>query len=164
MNVAKRTAAYASTILTFLLVAAPVCAETNPADDFMALADFSRRYAAAWSSQDPDQLASMYSADGALVVNEGEPAVGRKAIAAKAAGFMEAFPDMKVEMIAVQKDGDGARFDWRWTGTNSGPGGTGRHVNIRGFELWTFGEDGLIQQSLGNYDKTDFDRQVNPEQ
>lgn len=128
----------------------------------MALVKFARDYADAWSSQDPQRLASKYSPDGALVVNEGEPSTGREAIAAKAAGFMEAFPDMKVEMVAVQIAGDGARFDWHWTGTNTGPGGTGRPVSIKGFEMWTFGPDGLILESRGSYDEADYQRQVNP--
>jgi hypothetical protein len=77
---------------------------------------------------------------------------------------MEDFPDMKVEMVAVQQSGDGARFDWRWTGRNTGPGGTGRYVNITGFEMWTFGPDGLILESKGNYDQDEYQRQVNPPQ
>lgn len=149
-------------VLALLLCSASTFADNNPANDFMALVDFAKRYAAAWSSGDPQQLASMYSADGSLVVNEGEPAVGREAIAAKAASFMEAFPDMEVEMVATQKDGDGARFDWRWTGTNTGPGGTGRSVNIRGHETWTFGADGLIMHSDGHYDEAEYQRQVSP--
>ncbi len=128
----------------------------------MTLVRFAKNYAAAWSSQDPQLLASMYSPGGELVVNGGEPSVGREAIAAKAAGFMEAFPDMEVEMVATQKSGDGARFDWRWTGTNTGPGGTGRPVNLKGFEIWSFGDDGLILKSEGNYDEAEYQRQLNP--
>jgi uncharacterized protein (TIGR02246 family) len=151
-------------VAAFLLLTTSASAESSPADDFMALADFAKRYAVAWSSQDPESLAALYSPDGSLTVNDGEPAVGREAIAEKARGFMEDFPDMKVEMVAVQQSGDGARFDWRWTGRNTGPGGTGRYVNITGFEMWTFGPDGLILESKGNYDQDEYQRQVNPPQ
>jgi len=163
MNSLIRNSVLLSVLTALLLTASPGSAQTNPAKDFTALVDFAKRYAAAWSSQDPQELASMYSPEGSLVVNDGEPAVGHEAIAAKAASFMQAFPDMKVEMVAAQKKGDGARFDWHWTGTNTGPGGTGRPVSIKGFEVWTFGEDGLILQSVGNYDQADYQRQVNPE-
>lgn len=129
--------------------------------DFAAVVDFAKRYAAAWSSQDPEQLASLYAPDGSLTVNEGEPAVGRAAVAEKARGFMEAFPDMVVEMRAVQGSGEGAEFHWRWKGTNTGPGGTGRAVDLTGYEEWTFSPDGLIQESKGRYDEALYRAQVN---
>ncbi len=47
-------------------------------------------------------------------------------------GFMTAFPDMVVKMDAVSGDGSHAIFRWIWTGTNTGPGGTGQAVRIKG--------------------------------
>ena len=47
-----------------------------------------------------------------------------------------------------------------WTGTNSGPGGTGRSVHISGYEQWTFSADGLLQESQGHYDEAEYQRQV----
>ena len=128
--------------------------------DDAKLADFATRYAAAWSSQDPDKLASFYSETGSLKVNEGAPAEGRAAVRATAAGFMSGFPDMLVVMDSVARSGTGARFHWHWTGTNTGPGGTGKAVDITGYEEWTFGPDGLIVQSLGHYDEAEYQRQV----
>ena len=124
------------------------------------LVDFATRYAAAWSGQDPEELASFYAEDGALAVNDGAPAVGRAAIAATARGFMDAFPDMVVTMDAVSRDGDHAVFHWTWTGTNSGPGGTGRRVRISGYEQWTLTAGGLIRSSEGHYDEAEYQRQV----
>lgn len=72
--------------LSFCLV---LCAGNAAADepmDFMALRDFAKGYAAAWSSHDPELLASFYSPEGAFIVNDGEPAVGRAAITEKARG------------------------------------------------------------------------------
>ena len=37
------------------------------------LADFATRYAAAWSSQNPRQVASFYNENGSLSVNNGAP-------------------------------------------------------------------------------------------
>lgn len=125
------------------------------------LQDMATRYAAAWSSQNPEQLASFYTENGSLVVNDGEPSVGRDTIEATARSFMTAFPDMVVVLDSVIRvDDHHATFHWTWTGTNTGPGGTGRSVRISGFEEWTLGSEGLIQQSLGHYDQAEFERQV----
>lgn len=99
-----------------------------------ALTDFGTRYAAAWSSQNPVSLASFYNEKGSLTVNGGAPSVGRTAITETARGFMTAFPDMVVKMDHVSQDGGHAIFRWTWTGTNTGPGGTGKSVRINGYE------------------------------
>ncbi len=127
------------------------------------LTDFATRYAAAWSSQNPDSLAACYGEAGSLRVNAAEPAVGRAAIAAKARDFMTAFPDMVVKLDAVHGDGSQATFRWVWTGTNTGPGGAGKAVHITGHEEWTFGADGLIAKSQGHFDEADYQRQLQPD-
>jgi uncharacterized protein (TIGR02246 family) len=71
-----------------------------------ALTDFGTRYAAAWSSQNPVGLASIYSEKGSLTVNGGAPSVGRTAITETARGFMTAFPDMVVKMDHVSRARD----------------------------------------------------------
>ena len=118
------------------------------------------RYAAAWSGQDPEALAAFYTEDGSLRVNGGDPAVGRAAIAAKARGFMDAFPDMVVTMDSVRLADGHVIFSWIWTGTNTGPGGTGRSVRITGYEAWTLSADGLIVASEGHYDEAEYQRQL----
>ncbi len=128
----------------------------NPSE----LTKFATRYAAAWSGQDPEALAACYAEDGSLTVNTGEPSVGRAAIAAKAREFMTAFPDMVVRMDSVSLEGNHAVFHWTWTGTNTGPGGTGRAVRISGYEEWTLGADGLIAVSKGHFDEAEYQRQV----
>ena len=124
------------------------------------LTDFAMRYAAAWSSQDPDSLAAFYADTGSLKVNASPPAVGRAAVRATAQNFMSGFPDMIVRMDSVVRSGPKAVFHWTWTGTNTGPGGTGRPVRISGYEEWTFDSDGLIVQSLGHYDDAEYQRQM----
>ena len=124
------------------------------------LTDFATRYAAAWSGRDPDDLASFYAENGSLTVNAGIPSVGRAAIAAKAGEFMDAFPDMLVTMDSVSQQDGRATFHWTWTGTNTGPGGTGKAVRISGYEEWTFRSDGLILESRGHYDEAEYERQV----
>ena len=124
------------------------------------LTDFGTRYAAAWSSQNPVSLASFYNENGSLIVNGGTPSVGRTAITETARGFMTAFPDMVVTMDQVTQDGSHAVFHWTWTGTNTGPEGTGKSVRINGYEEWTIGADGLIAESKGHYDEGEYQRQL----
>jgi len=124
------------------------------------LADFAIRYAAAWSSQNPDSLAAFYAENGYLKVNAGAPSVGRTAISATAQGYMNAFPDMVVRMDSVSQAGTLAIFHWTWTGTNTGPGGTGKSVHISGYEEWTIGPDGLIAESKGHFDEAEYQHQL----
>jgi steroid delta-isomerase-like uncharacterized protein len=131
--------------------------------DLTQLTDFATQYAAAWSSRNPDRLSRFYAEDAALRVNEGQPAIGRAEICATAHAFMVAFPDMVVTLESLEESGSQVIFHWRWTGTNSGPGGTGRAVDLRGYEEWTFDSDGLIVQSLGHFDEGEYGRQVNGE-
>lgn len=127
------------------------------------LTDFATRYAVAWSSQHPDSLASFYAESGSLTVNAGAPSVGRAAITATAQSYMTAFPDMVVKMDSViQADGH-AVFHWTWTGTNTGPGGTGKAVYLSGYEEWTIGPDGLIAESKGHFDEAEYQRQLKAE-
>jgi uncharacterized protein (TIGR02246 family) len=134
-------------------------ARGNPMDD-ARLKEFGARYAAAWSSQRAATLAALYAEAGLLKVTEDAPAVGRTAITAKAEGFMSAFPDMVVRMDDVRHVADHVVFRWTWTGTNTGPGGTGRTVHISGYEEWTLGADGLIGASKGHFDEAEYRRQV----
>ncbi len=123
-------------------------------------ASFAKRYATAWSSQNPDSVASFYSEEGRLVVNAGEAAVGREAIAEVARGFMNAFPDMIVTFDRLEPRGERMLFHWTLTGTNTGPDGTGARVSISGFEAWLIGDDGLIVESNGSFDAEDYARQL----
>jgi SnoaL-like protein len=122
--------------------------------------EFALDYTAAWCSQRPAKVAEHFSQNGSLTINGGTPSVGRAAITTAAQGFMTAFPDMVVSMDSLSVDGSRAVYHWMLTGTNSGPGGTGKRVRIHGYEEWTIGSDGLIQTSLGHYDQAEYDRQL----
>jgi uncharacterized protein (TIGR02246 family) len=124
------------------------------------LHDFADRYTAAWCSDDPHQVAEFFAADGVLTINGGTPHVGREAIAASAAAFMQAFPDLVVALRALDDVDGRVAYHWTLTGTNTGPGGTGRAVRIDGTELWQLGDAGLIADSIGSFDATDYQRQL----
>jgi len=121
---------------------------------------FAKRYAKAWCSQNPESVAAFFAEKGSLSVNDGPPAVGRAAIAEVARGFMRDLPDMIVTMDDVTHDSDGTKFHWTLTGTNTGPGGTGKRLRISGYELWKFDNDGLIGDSKGRFDTAEYERQL----
>ena len=73
---------------------------------------------------------------------------------------MDAFPDIQVFMDDLVFKNEAVEYHWTFTGTNTGPGGTGKGVRIKGFEEWTFGDNGLVAASLGHYDQAEYDRQL----
>ena len=128
--------------------------------DFAELTSFANRYAQAWCSENPESVAAFFAANGSLSVNDGAPAVGRAAIAEVARRFMRDLPDIVVMMDKVTRDSDGTKLRWTFTGTNTGPGGTGRRVRISGYELWKIDNDGLIAESKGRFDSAEYERQL----
>jgi hypothetical protein len=121
---------------------------------------FGRSYAQAWCSQRPDFVSLFYSENGSLIVNYGTPAVGRDEISKVAENFMIAFPDIIVSMDSLVKTTGGVEFHWTFTGTNTGPNGTGKRVKISGFELWQINDEVRIKESKGNFDAEEYERQV----
>jgi len=124
------------------------------------LHDFAKHYVKAWCSQDPEKVAAFFAARGSISINNGPLAVGRAAIAKEAQAFMATFSDMVVTMDKLVPDSDGTKFHWTLTGTNTGPGGTGKRVQISGYELWKVDKDGLIAESKGHFDSAEYERQI----
>jgi predicted ester cyclase len=124
------------------------------------LDDFATSYAKAWCSQNPESVAAFFAERGSISINDGPPAVGRAAIAKGAKSFMTTFPDMVVTMDKLVRDDGGTKFHWTLTGTNTGPGGTGKRVRISGYERWQFDNAGLIAESKGQFDSTEYERQL----
>jgi predicted ester cyclase len=124
------------------------------------LSEFAKRYAEAWCSQNPESVAEFYAENGSISINNGPTAVGRTAIAKEAQAFMTTFPDMIVTFDKLEARANATAFHWTLTGTNTGPGGTGKRVRISGYELWQIGDDGLIAQSEGHFDAAEYDRQL----
>jgi len=125
-----------------------------------SLADFATRYTAAWCSHDAAKVAVFYSESGSLAINDGAPAVGRKAVESAVQSFMTAYPDLIVRFDRLEPRGSRVLYHRTFIGTNKGAGGTGNEVRISGFEDWKIGQDGLIADSKGHYDARDWDRQV----
>jgi len=74
-----------------------------------------------------------------------------------ARGFMHDFPDMIVTFDKLEPRGDRIAFHWTLTGTYAG---TGNHVRISGYELWKIGNNGLIAESKGHFDSSEYKRQL----
>lgn len=151
---------YRQGLLPLLLVILIACTPERATMDSTRLNEFGARYTAAWCSQKAAGVASFFSDQGSLKVNDGSPAVGRAAITAVAQGFMTAFPDLVIRMDKVTVNGTQVAYHWTLTGTNTGPGGTGKFVRISGFEEWRFGPDGLIVESKGHFDAADYQHQL----
>jgi uncharacterized protein (TIGR02246 family) len=157
LNRGARDTVIALSMTIFLVVA---CEPEEEQIDATHMAEFAERYATAWSSQDPEAFGMFYAENGSLKVNDGEPSVGRDAVVDTARAFMSAFPDMVVRLVELRPAGDQIEFHWHWTGTNTGPDGTGNAVDLRGYEQWTFDDDGLIVESLGHYNEAEYQRQL----
>lgn len=130
---------------------------TSPSAEIWNLAV---RCALSWSTQDPEGMASCYEENGSQSINDGTPATGRMELAAVAASYMQAFPDLRVSLDQLFVAGDSAFFVWTLTGTHNGPGGTGNKVRVSGIEVWEMGESGLIASSRGYYDASAYEEQL----
>ena len=73
---------------------------------------------------------------------------------------MTDFPDLKVFMDGLSVEANQIVYRCTLTGTNTGPGGTGKRVQISGFEEWRIGADGLIAESRGHFDSAEYQRQL----
>jgi predicted ester cyclase len=118
--------------------------------------ELARSYTEAWCSHDPARVAAHYVPRGMITINGGQPTE----IAEAARSFMDAFPDIEVSMDDLVVNDATVEYRWTFTGTNTGPDGTGKSVRISGVEVWTLGDDGRIVESEGSYDANEYDRQL----
>jgi nuclear transport factor 2 (NTF2) superfamily protein len=130
------------------------------AHDRARVREFARSYSEAWCSRDPARVAAHFVPGGTIAVNGGEPTEATEV----ARSFISTFPDIQVFMDdVVFNDDDTVEFHWTFTGTDTGPGGSGNAVRISGFEEWTFGDQGLVVTSRGHFDQDEYDRQLERE-
>jgi len=120
------------------------------------LKEFAKLYAEAWCCQEPERVAGFYAKNATISVNSAPPVP----IAEVARGFVRDFPDMIVTFDKLENTPTGIQFHWTFTGTNTGPGGTGNKVRISGYELWKIDNGGLIAESKGRFDAADYERQL----
>jgi len=114
-------------------------------------------YTDAWNSGDPDRVASFYSEGGQIVINCGEPHLGRAAVAAMAAGFYAAVPDLKLTLDKLRIAGNHVAYLWTFTGHDAK---TRNPLVVSGWEEWDIDPDGKVSASRGWFDAEDYDRQI----
>jgi len=146
---------YAWKFLSLSYSATPIPEEEKVFDSQI----FGRSYAQAWCSKRPDFVSLFFADDGSFTVNDSQPANGRTEISKVAESFMTAFPNIIVSMDSLVTTPKGTEFHWTFTGTNTGPNGTGKKVKIHGVEIWQI-ENGLIKESKGSFDTEEYERQV----
>ena len=122
-----------------------------------AVREMAERYAQAWSSGAPEAVAGFYEESGRIVINDGDPIVGRAALTEMAAGFMSAFPGMVVRLDDIRTAGAHAIFVWTLEGRHVE---TGKQVRVGGWEEWRLSEQVLVAESRGRFDAAEYDRQV----
>jgi uncharacterized protein (TIGR02246 family) len=114
-------------------------------------------YAKAWSSKSPEAVAYFHAEDGQIVVNQGNPSIGHKAIAEMATGFYTAFPDLVVHCDVMRMAGHHALFAWTLEGHHAE---TKNYVKVAGWEEWELDECLKVKSSMGWFDAADYDAQI----
>ncbi|HEY5646653.1 MAG TPA: SgcJ/EcaC family oxidoreductase [Pseudomonadales bacterium] len=114
-------------------------------------------YTTAWNSGSADAVAAFFSEGGSIVINQGEPWLGRQGVAEMANGFYTDVPDLSLTCDEVRAAGSHAVYMWTFTGHHAT---TGRPLTVRGWEEWDLDEDGRIAASRGWFDAQDYARQV----
>jgi steroid delta-isomerase-like uncharacterized protein len=118
-----------------------------------ATLDVNDRTYAAWNAHDADAVASVFAPD-AVLRELGNPveAHGRDAIRARAAALLAAFPDLRLERLALVIDGPCHADRWVMTGTHRGElfgmPATGRVVRVEGATFTRLGDDGLVVEDV----------------
>ena len=125
----------------------------NPA----AAHEVAQAYTAAWNSGSPEAVASFFASDGRIVINDGNPWVGRPGVAEMAAGFFADIPDLALTCDGVRVAGSHVLYLWTFTGTHAT---TKARLRVIGWEEWDLGPDGEVVASRGWYDADDYARQV----
>jgi uncharacterized protein (TIGR02246 family) len=125
--------------------------------DPKAVRAMAEAYTAAWNSGSPEAVASFYAADGHIVINRGEPWVGRKGIEEMAAGFFADVPDLKLVCDEVRCASNHVAYFWTFTGTHAA---TKNPLRVAGWEEWDLNPDLKVVASRGWYDAADYERQT----
>lgn len=121
---------------------------------------FAARWRAAWGSADREAFADCCSA-GVSYEDPvtGEPIEGLDALATHAAGYRDAFPDMRIEPAGQALfEGGYACIPWRLLGTHRGSfagiPASGRFVVVHGLHYLEL-QDGRVRRARGFFDLYD---------
>lgn len=122
-----------------------------------AAGDIAQAYTAAWNFGSPEAVASFFANDGQIVINGGNPYVGRRGVAEMAAGFFADIPDLSLACDGVRCAGSHVMYLWTFTGTHAT---SKARLRVVGWEEWDLGPDGNVVASRGWFDADDYARQI----
>ena len=106
---------------------------------------------AAWNAHDPDAVAAVFAED-AVTRDAGsdDVSVGREVVRDRAARLFAAFPDLRLERMALVIDAKRHADRWVLTGTHEGEllgmPATGRSVRVEGATFTVMNDDGLVAE------------------
>ncbi len=125
-----------------------------------AASGFMQQAFAAWNSHDPDKVVTYYSED---VVYEdvayGAVNHGRDELRKFAAGFIEAVPDLKLEVVSSSIHNGHGVAEWVLSGTDKGLYKTGKKFSVRGASVFEM-RGGKCSSNKDFYDLATIMRQV----
>jgi steroid delta-isomerase-like uncharacterized protein len=120
---------------------------------------------AAWNAHDPDAVAAVFAEDAEVrEAGQAEPSRGRAGVRERASALFTAFPDLRLERVALVIDGDRHADRWVLTGTHRGPlfgiPATGKTVRVEGATFTRLGADGLVVEDVHVADLAGLLRQI----
>jgi steroid delta-isomerase-like uncharacterized protein len=141
-----------SLILSVLLVSCSINKSTGDASntashEAMLIANLNT-IVDGWNNQDPAKLGT-YVAGDFVRTSHGKPHFkSRAGYVELMRTFSSSFPDQKVVLNSTAVKGNQVFTNWTVSGTNTGAflgnPATGTHVDIRGFSVWTFDNNGVL--------------------
>ena len=114
-------------------------------------------YTAAWNTGSAEAVAAFFSEQGQIIINDGEPWLGRAGVAQMAAGFFADVPDLALVCDGVRTAGDHIAYLWTFTGTHAS---TKKKLRVVGWEEWDLDQNLKVILSCGWFDADDYARQT----
>jgi glyoxylase-like metal-dependent hydrolase (beta-lactamase superfamily II)/predicted ester cyclase len=124
-----------------------------------------RRYFDAIGARDLDAAVSMWAEGGRENVRGQVDVTAPEGVRAFIGELLDAFPDLRFEVVSTTTEDDRCVVQWRVLGTFAGPGSlggiepTGQPIQLEGIDLLTV-RDGLIQQNDAFPDSIGLARQI----
>lgn len=124
------------------------------------MATFDRSYTRVLSGVRPEFVANFFEEIRSLQLNENQPTVGRSQIVEMAKYSIHDLKNMVVNYDSLVIKSTGTEFHQTFTATNCGPAGTGKKVEVSGYELWQMGKNSLILKTEGHFPTEKYNRQL----
>lgn len=119
--------------------------------------EIARAYTAAWNTGEPDAVAAFFAPDGQIIINDGEPWLGREGVALMASGFFADVPDLQLVCDGVRVAGSHVVYLWTFTGTHAT---SKRKLRVTGWEEWDLNDALKVDSSFGWFDADDYAKQT----